>query len=361
MFKNIRFNTLIGLSVISILSILIATGCNSMKVSSNNIAPKSTTQMLSLSCFETNADISLYKLDANTKQTDLLKTQITPGEFTPNVLSDDGNLYYPKRDSSGKFVQLFRYNLASRKEIQLTSLEKNDTVLVEYLDIDNETSKLFMRILRKNHDNSELAVYNIKTGKMDVFGDNDRDIEVLNFDICKDKKLVAVATYSKAENINKMDKANKNQLSLEPTQRNITIYDENGNIVKECKPINDFVTDISLSPDARLLLFSINTEWLDDSHSKKNIVCTQNVETGEIKQVLKSSDQYREIGNARFSADGKGFFYLATKPDAKSFVNNGGYTKVPNTIFYYDLQTKQSKEIWSANNKTITNYVVLDK
>lgn len=121
-----------------------------------------------------------------------------------------------------------------------------------------------------------------------------------------------------------MNKVTKGQLTLEPSQCNLTIYNEDGS----------------------LLLVSISTEWLNDNHGKKNLFCIQNIETGEIKQVLNSIDQFQGIKNARFSVDGKGFFYLATKPDAKSFVNDGEYTKTPNTIFYYDLQTNQSEEIW---------------
>ncbi|MFT5874208.1 MAG: hypothetical protein ACI8WT_003169 [Clostridium sp.] len=360
MFKNINFKFVIIMSLFLILSFL-STGCHSNKVTGSNISTKTATQLLAISCFEKNADISIYKLDTITKKADLLKTQATPGVFMPSILSDDGNLYYPRLGSGGKYAQLFEFNSISQKEVQLTSLEKNGIVLVEYLYIDNSTSKIFMRILRKNHQNSEVASYNLKTQEMKVFGDQDKDIEVLNFDICKDKKLVAIATYSKTETSNNMDKSSKSQLTLEASQYNLTIYDEDGNKVKDCSPMKDFVNDISLSPDAKLLLISISTEWLDDTHSKKNIFYTQNVETGEIKQVLESSEQIQEIKNARFSADGKGFFYLATKADAKSFVNDGGYTKVLNTVFYYDLKTNQSKEIWSPDNKTITNYVVLDK
>lgn len=361
MFKNIKFKVVIVISLFSILGLL-STGCNSNKASeSNKNITKKAAQRVAISCFEKNADVSLYKLDTISKKAVLLKKQVTPGIFMPNVLSNDGNLYYPKMDANKKFAQLFKFNLTSQKEFQLTSLEKNDIVLVEYLYIDNLTSKIFMRITRKNHENSELASYNLKTEEVKVFGNQDKDIEVLNFDICKDKKFVAVATYSKVKSLNNMDKASKSQLTLEPSQYNFTIYDEDGKMVKECKPMKDFVNDVSLSPDGSLLLISISTEWLDDAHNKKNIFCTQNVETGEIKQVFKSTEQFQEIKNAKFSADGKGFFYLATKLDAKSFVNDGGYTKKLNTIFYYDLHSNQSKEIWSPNNKTITNYVVLDK
>lgn len=355
MFKNTYLKLIIGISFLLIL-IMELTGCDTLKVSDGN-----TPQMLSVSCFEKNANISFYKLDVLSKQAELLKTLATPGNFTPNVLSDDGNLYYPKRDSSGKYVQLFKYNLVSKEEIQLTNKERDSIILVEFLHIDNLASKIFMRILRSNHQNSELASYNLKTEEIKLFGDLDEDAEVSNFDICKGKGLVVVAIYSKAEDLNNMEKANKSQQTLKPPQYNFTIYDEDGNKVKDCKPIKDFVSDISLSPDGSLLLISISTEWLNDNHGEKNIICTQNLETGEIKQILKSSDQFQEIENARFSADGKGFFYLATKPNAKSFVDDGNYMKVPNTIFYYDLQTNQSNEIWSADNKTITNYVVLDK
>ncbi|KLU66414.1 hypothetical protein DEAC_c18130 [Desulfosporosinus acididurans] len=119
--------------------------------------------------------------------------------------------------------------------------------------------------------------------------------------------------------------------------------------------------DISLSSDASNLIISISTEWLNNGQGKKNIFLLQNTKTGEGKQILISSEQFQGIKNAKYSADGKGFYFLAIKPDAKSFINDGGYTKTQNTLFYYDLQTEQSKELWSVNNKTITNYEVLNK
>ena len=187
MFRNIHAKFTIGLLFFLII-ILVLSGCDALRSSASNERTTETennTQLLSVSCFEKNADISFYKLDTVSKQAELLKTQATQGAFMPNVLSDDGNLYYPKRDSSGRYVQLFKYNLESNKEIQLTSKEKNNTTLIEYVQIDNLASKIFMRIFRPSHQKSELAAYNFKTEEMIVLGDMDNDTEVLNFDLCK--------------------------------------------------------------------------------------------------------------------------------------------------------------------------------
>lgn len=357
MCKWISFKYTIVITLLAFLSILF-TGCNSII---NLDIHKNNHQILSVSCFEKNANVSLYKLDTKSSKAKLLKTQVAPKNFISNVLSDDGNLYYPKIDSSGQFVQLFKFNLASQKESQLTSQQKNNVVLVEHLCIDNLTSKIFMRIIRTNHDNCELASYNLKTGKMKIFGNNDYDTEILNFDICSYKSLIAVATYSKSKELDNIEKADKTNSTLQALQYNFTIYNENGDKIKTCKPIENFVNDISLSPDGKLLLISINAEWLDDTHNNKNTFYTENIQSGLIKPILKSSNKIQEIKNGKFSADGKGFFYLGIKSDANYFINNGGYKKIPNTIFYYNLKTNQSTEIWGDNNKTITNYVVLNK
>lgn len=52
---------------------------------------------------------------------------------------------------------------------------------------------------------------------------------------------------------------------------------------------------------------------------------------------------------------------MAHAPDSKPYVNDGGDTIIPNTLFYYDQQTRQSQEILNFNDKTITYYGVLNK
>ncbi|WP_379566288.1 hypothetical protein [Oceanobacillus caeni] len=151
-------------------------------------------------------------------------------------------------------------------------------------------------------------------------------------------KQLRVVTNSVKEEYEKIDQANKKGVDPVPPVFTFSIYNINGQKVKDITTSNTFLTGASLSSDGKSILIS----YFNNHEELISHVATIDIATDKVTVLLKDS----EIGirEPEYNKDKSGFYFLSDL-DKGIVLSDEDPNKV--TINFYDIRKKEITQIWS--------------
>ncbi|MBS7528950.1 hypothetical protein IC619_000395 [Hazenella sp. IB182353] len=106
----------------------------------------------------------------------LYKQQMT--DYPSALWIEKKNIFlFTTKDANGD-TQLFQLDLDTKKKTQLT----NQFRYVDYLRLDQNQQKVYMRVLLPNHRNFHLATYDLNQHTSDVWNSSEKDRSMVYFD-----------------------------------------------------------------------------------------------------------------------------------------------------------------------------------
>lgn len=111
------------------------------------------------------------------------------------MTGNNKNLFFTDFDSNHQ-TQLFKINLENKDKQQLTT----DFSSIDYLKLDEEREKVYMRVLLNGDRNFHIAVYDLKSKEMNVWNSDEKDTSVKNFNVSPNGN-VYVLSFSKQSRI----------------------------------------------------------------------------------------------------------------------------------------------------------------
>ncbi|KKI92789.1 hypothetical protein WQ54_07900 [Bacillus sp. SA1-12] len=286
-----------------------------------------------------------YQYDLNKKINKiLLKEKIS--EYPTATYSKSKNEVFFTYKSKNKTAQAFKKNLNNNQTTQLT----NEFSHVDFLELDEEEQLLFMRVLMYEGDrNFQLSILDLKDQEAYKWDNTDEDISVHLMDYNPNNKQILLVTNSVKKEYEKITQANKKGISPDPPVYTLSIYNTDGQKVKDITTINSFLTGASLSSDGKDVLIS----YFNNQEELTSNIATIDIATQKVTLLLKDS----KIGmkEPEYNKNKSGFYYLADQ-NKGIMLSDENPNKV--TLNFYDIVTKKNFEVWSQENGEIVNFFV---
>ena len=259
-----------------------------------------------------------------------------PTGYPTAVSTRDGRMLYY---TAGQAVLLLDTTKGERRNIA-GGFEK-----VDFLRLDEKRNRLYMRVLQPKHSNRQLAVCDLKTGKVSVMEAGERDRSVRWFDLEPTSGQLLTLTYSEGEEAEKIKASHREGLPPDPAQHLLTLHDPAKGTSREVTTVNQHAIDVSISPDGRHALFSAFDRY---EAGARHTIYHVDLETGHHHPVLTDLDQHVKLVQPQYAPQGTGFYVLATRSDGRM-----------RAVCFYDFKSKKLTELWARPNGMIHNYLVL--
>lgn len=268
-------------------------------------------------------------------------------DYTSFAYSEDNNKLYFADGTTDNTIQLFENDLNTNQTKQLT-IEFSS---VDYIQIDKEQKILFLRVLlRDEYKNFHIATYNLQTHKLEIWGEENKDRSILDFNYNPNNNKLIVVSYSEKEDTEKLEKANNNH-KLQPPKYSLDIYNIQGQKMKHIDTIEKFISGASLAPDNSSVIVSYD----EDINSSISHVVEMDIESNNMKPLLDSNGSYSKIRSVKFDEKKEGFYFLSSFIDEKK---DYSVMEVPkeSMLSYYDLRKNEIRNVWKAEESVIVNY-----
>ncbi|SMQ81054.1 hypothetical protein SAMN05444673_4111 [Bacillus sp. OV166] len=286
-----------------------------------------------------------YQYDTNTKKNKILfKKEIT--DYPTATYSSSNKEVYFTNKTKNQTSQLFKQNLNNSQTKQLTNQFNN----VDLLELDEENQLLFMRVLiGDNERNFQLAIYDLKNKKINKWNNQDKDTSVFMMDYNPKKKQLLLVTNSVKKEYEKIEQANKKGIPPEPPVYTLSIYNKDGQKVKDIKTIEVFLTGASLSSDGNNILISYFNNPKEHTFS----IATIDMKSKNTTLLLK--DPTVSMRQPEYNKDKSGFYFLADK-NKQININDENVNEV--TINFYEIKNKIISKTWFCKNGQVVNFYV---
>lgn len=296
-------------------------------------------------------DSNYYLIDLSNKKSSLLYKQ-PKSDFDVFTLSARTNsIFYNKFDSNLN-MQLFEFDLSSKREVQIT----RNLIIVDFMYCDDSISQMYLRVVQKDHRNFQIAVYNIKSNKLNIWNTKDEDTSVKAFDYDPVSKRVIEATYSLNEQYEKTDKANRNHEPMESLNYNISLCNKDGNKLKNICTTNKDVATISLERNGNNALVDLGN---NGSSNISRSVDSLDINDGSIKPYLPESDLYENFQYAQFSPDNKSVYLLANRKGSAIITDRTGTKIEPKYLVHFDCATQKYSLVWEKSDGIMNYFSIL--
>ncbi|WLR57125.1 hypothetical protein LC048_09795 [Mesobacillus subterraneus] len=126
---------------------------------------------------------------------------------------------------------------------------------------------------------------------MKIWDEAEKDKSILDFDYNPHNNKLVLVSFSRTEDLQKLEETNKNNSQLLPPKYSFDIYDINKNQKKHITVIEKFISGVSFANDENNILFSFD-EGLENPISH---VMEVDVDTQKIKPVFTGSNDYLKI------------------------------------------------------------------
>ncbi|MEY9092245.1 hypothetical protein [Paenibacillus sp. RC84] len=338
------------LKIIIILAVFITIG--TVLVVHKNTSSESDYQDMLILFTDQNLTVSYF---FHHKNTDDLVNIKKAADFPTAVLSNNKNeLYYTDFDSNSD-TQLFKKDLKTSNISQLTKNLKS----VDTLKLDEENQKMYMRVLLKGDKNFHIATLDLKTKKMVVWNEGNKDRSVKFFDFNKRTGLVYAVIYSEKELYHNLVEFNNNHTTFKSPLHRFVMFDDKGRQLKEIGQINVQVQDISVSTSGEKVLFTSVSNPNEDSNYVINEMRTDD---GTYFSIFESAqNKLSNLQQAQYLQEGRKIYFLAAANDAKVLKDESGTTAKLRSIYQYNLIDQKLTMKWSKNNGIINGFLLFNK
>lgn len=262
-------------------------------------------------------------------------------------------LYYTNKDDQN-YTQLFSYDIKTKKDHQLTSMDNNGVSNVDYIFMNRDKTQLFIRTLKENQRNFALGTFDIDNNELKSIISTNNDTSIKLFDYYPlDNKLVLVQ-YSLKEQYENLEKANTSSV-LEPLTYSIVISDNELSSFKSLFKLKQAISSISINSQCNKILISAN------DYSKKSSIIEEYGLDGTLLKTFTSDDlKVINITAAKYTADGKGFYFIASNKNEGPHKSTNGDEYIPNAIMYYDYYSKNCSVIFKPENGIINSFNIVN-
>jgi hypothetical protein len=171
----------------------------------------------------------VIKLDVNNLKEEVLLEKQFDDYPTSTYFEETKKIYFTGRLNDGT-QQLLMKDINKNKIKILTK----DLYYVDFLQLDLKRKVIYMRALIKSVDrNFHVVTFDIQTGNINVWNDNESDQSVVAFDFSPSLKKVLIVTKSINEEFDNITDENQKNISPEPPTFIFSIYNETGTLEKE--------------------------------------------------------------------------------------------------------------------------------
>ena len=212
----------------------------------NGCTPKLDTNLLIISSPD-NKIINYYEYDCNDKSTEKIYSLPKTCYPTATLSYDRNTLYFTKSDENN-FPQLFKIDLNTNEEKQLT-FQKENIINVDFLKINYSKNIIYLRIVQEDHRNFSFAIYDINSNQLKILDKDELDLSEQFFDFNNSGKSILMLQNSIEEEFDLMKKANKSKdMNIFPSY-NIILMDENSENKNIYGSLTGNIIDVSISND----------------------------------------------------------------------------------------------------------------
>ncbi len=218
---------------------------------------------------------------------------------------------------------------------------------MDFLKINYNKALIYLRTIQENHRNFNLSIYDIKSNRLKILDENEKDLSNQFFDFTNSSNSMLVFQNSEQEILSLMSKANKtHNMKLFSPNNKIILKDENGKDEKVYGSIKTVIGNISMSPNKQSTI--ILTGEVDNHKLEKKILLKGlNNNTNKPKCILKTTGSYQDITKLCFSKDGKGFYFVASE------------TSELYNVYYYNLENKTTLPVLKINDEKIIDCIAM--
>jgi|GEM_PF-2786741 len=305
-------------------------------------------------------EVTYGKYDSSTKKFNKLYKNKKSAYPTGLFLSSDNSLYYTKKDDNG-YTQLYKLNLKTMKEKQITNELHNNIVNVDFIDINTKESTIYMRVIQNGHSNMQIATYSIKTNIVRTWNKDENDISVQRFDYSPSSNTLLVALYSLKQEFQNMKKTNETQNFIKyTTAYNLVQLDSKGKKINEIDLINKPVVDIAFSAKYNLELAIISEMVNIKEHKYLTTIRIKDIKKNKFYNISFTDLGYDSVQQGKFSLNDYGFYFIASKTNDGTVLDEQGGVYKPKKLYYYNLKSKEISIIFELKNNTINNFLMIN-
>lgn len=286
-----------------------------------------------------------YRFNTNSQKNKILfMKKVT--DYPTAVYSRSTKEVYFTDKTKNQTSQLFKKNLNNNQTTQLT----NDLNHVDFLELDEKNQLLFMRVLLGDNDrNFQMAIFDLKNKKINLWNNQDKDTSVKMMDYSPKKEQLLLVTNSVKKEYEKIDQANKKGIPPEPPVYTLSIYNKDGQKVKDIKTMETFLTGASLSSDGNNVLICYFNDLKEQTYS----IATIDMKSENTTLLLK--DPRVSMREAEYNKDKNGVYFLANK---NKQINLNEENINERTINFYDIKNKIISKTWFCKNGEVVNFYV---
>lgn len=292
-----------------------------------------------------------FQLQPQAAQTDLLDLAEQGGGQAAVLAADHKRLYEASRDADQR-LQLYEVNLSDKSRRQLTT----QFARIDNLRLDKKHRRVYLRVLQKNHQNPQIAAYDLEKGAVQVWHADERDAGVQSFDVNPKTGDLLAWVYSLREEQERVDESHKLEAPMEPPHYKLLLHKDGeaaqGQLVGETErqPL-----DVCLSEDGRHALFAA-VQWPLEERRRYTIQHAD-LTTGNSHTVLDEQGSVAELKQPQYAPDGRGFYFTATAPGSVQ-TDKHGFQSRPRALYRYDFKSKQTEEVWTRGDGVLNQYLL---
>ncbi len=335
---KLKKKIIIILSLLALL--LIGYSLSNIFENKKSVIAESAQDKLILSLFSADNKGSMLSLDVNSKTENYLITDKQVA-ITGDLSLDDSKVMYADALNESDPWQIYSYNVADGKNIQLTDTKFGKS----HVKVSQDDSVYF---LTSSNGKVKVAKINTETKLQETIDSENLDREVDAFDI-KDNKLI-LSTDSSSLRLKNWSENNGKQ---KPMSHTIFQVDPNGDNLKEIATVKaSLIESISYTSNVKKVIIG-GSDINDDSGFG---IYELSLDTGTITTILTdknlaSIDEsiVSEIAHpvlAKMSKD-ESLIYFAGIPKDSKKVTIAEMSCYPTAIFSYNISTKELKEVFN--------------
>lgn len=339
---NLLFKKLIV--AISFLAITLLVGCSSI---SKTFKTEKIQDKLIISTFSAENKGNMLSLNLNDNSENSLIKDRQVG-ITGDLSADGSKIAYVDALGDTDPWQIYLYNFADNQTSKVTS----DNFGKSHAKISSDNSIYFITFTKENI--VKLGKVNSETNSYDIIDQDDPDRQLDAFDI-KNNKLV-ISTDSRSLELKEW-KENKGHYM--PITHTLFELDPNGNDFKKIAEIKaSSIESISYNYDNKKIIIG----GCDINDNSGYGIYELSVDTGTLTTIL-TDNILKNTGNsivskiahpplATMSKDGNVIYFSGAPKDSES-VTIAGLSCYPTSIFSYNINTKELKEVFTPKTSSL--------
>lgn len=329
---------------ISFLAMTLLVGCSSISKTSKN---EKIQDKLIISTFsaEDKGDILSLNLNDNTENTLIKDRQVA---ITGDLSADGSKAVYVDALGDSDPWQIYLYNFTDNQTSKVTS----DNFGKSHAKISNDNSIYFITSTKQNI--VKLGKVNSETNSYDIIDQDDPDRQLDAFDIKNNKLIISTEARSL-----ELKEWNANKGHYMPITHTLFEVDPNGNDFKKIAEVKaSSIESISYNYDGKKII--IGGRDINDNSGYG--IFELSVDTGALSTIL-TDDILTNTENsivtqiahpplATMSKDENLIYFSGVNKDSGN-VNIAGLSCYPVSLFSYNLNTKELKEVFTPKTSSL--------